>query len=253
MFVAAIRSCVGTALCFLLASVNAESSQLGFGSAVAAIKSGDCEKLGTLVNDGLDTNAAMMLVAGLMHEEGMCVDRDLARASRYYEAAGIHRDWRTELDIGLHYAQGSLFERSYVKAGAWIARSVSHRANAKPIPVPVTSLPVTQTTSELDWAGYLISVTYVAPRLIQYPRNAQSKGIQGSYLAKACLAQQEVSVQLFLAQPGSSASPAPVDAGDEFGRAVERAYQSAMRNMPRPSSPPTSKLCFQQPIAFRLR
>jgi hypothetical protein len=63
------------------ASAQAPAFKFSVRDAIAAIRADDCAKLGSMVNSEMDTNPAMQLVAGVIHEEGYCVDRSGERAT----------------------------------------------------------------------------------------------------------------------------------------------------------------------------
>jgi hypothetical protein len=219
--------------------------------AIAAIRADDCAKLGSMVNGEMDTNPAMQLVAGVIHEEGYCVDRSDERARRYYEAAMNTADNGSLIDLGLSYAQGDGLPKSYSKAGAWLARAASRGGDSR---LPrVASLPAGMPTAETEWNGYLMSVSYVTTRLIRYPKDALASRTEGKVLARVCLYDGTVQVSTLDITPDPSSGVASLQRKNQMVGAVEDGFQRALQLMKKPSVPPARNDCFEQPVQFRVR
>lgn len=219
--------------------------------AIDAIKADDCAKLGAMVNGELDTNPAMQLVAGVIHEEGYCVDRSTERARRYYDVAKGSADMNSLLDLGLHYAQGDALPKSYSKAGAWFAQAATKEGVAR-LP-KVADLPVEQPTAETEWNGYVMSVWYVGSRMIRYPRDALARGYDGEFLAKVCLVDGQITTSVLEAKRDPASGVAAMQATRSMASAIDDSYERVLRVMPPPALAPSRNTCFESPISFRIR
>jgi hypothetical protein len=219
-----------------------------------ALRAGDCVQVGKLVNENLDTDAGVVQFAGVIYEEGLCVERDLDRARRYYDAPSTTRDWRSAIEIGLMYLQGDALPRSYTKAGAWFARSSRLSGSESSYKFPgLATLPVKEATAATEWGGYLISVGFVGSRTVKYPSEAIRVGAEGSYLARVCLVDGTVQVQAVATRPGPAAGTASLTGKRLISEAIDDAYRKAMQTMPRPKYEPIGHTCFEQPLSFRIR
>lgn len=224
--------------------------------AMEAIKSNDCARLGDAVNRHIDSSAAVQYLAGVMHEEGICVERDLDRAGRYYAAADQRRDGSAARDIGLEYLKGSELPRSYARAGAWLAKSLSMRRESSSqvrLPRSIVALPATHVPPEAEWAGYLVSVGFVSSHTLQYPKEALRNGTEGSFIARVCVADGTVNTTTVKVEPGPVAGTASVAGRRQLLHAIEENYDTVMKSMPPPPAPAPGGLCFQQSVVFRIR
>jgi TPR repeat protein len=195
-------------------------------------------------------------LAGVMHEEGICVDRDLGRASRYYAAADQRRDDGAAQDIGLEYLKGSELPRSYARAGAWLAKSLSMLGQGSAevrLPRSIVALPAARIPPEGEWAGYLVSVGFVGARTLRYPNDALRSGTEGSFVAHVCVAEGTVNATTVKIEPGPAAGTASVTGRRQLLQAIEANYETVMKSMPPPPAPAPGGLCFQQPVVFRIR
>ena len=249
-----MRRLLAPALGLALAAGAAQATP--FGEAMAAIKANDCARLGEVVNRHLDASTAVQYLVGVMHEEGLCVDRDLERAGRYYAAADGQRDDGAARDIGFEYLKGSELPRSYARAGAWLAKSLSMRrdeASEVRLPRSIVALPAARIPPDAEWAGYLVSVGFIGARTLQYPTDALRNGTEGSFVAHVCVADGTVSAATVKVEPGPAAGTASVRGRRQLQAAIEANYETVMKSMPPPPGPAPGGLCFEQPVVFRIR
>jgi TPR repeat protein len=247
-----------------------------FDEAVAAIRAKDCARLGEVVNAGIDKNAASLLyVAGLMFDEGLCVDIDTRRARDFLDAGAKQGDHRAAVALGLHYALGDGLPRSYARAGAWLlhaealelrglsARELSPRdrvrrdalseegkllrySHALP-PLPADGDP------GAEWDGYLRSAHFLATRLIRYPKDALIAGVEGFYAVRVCPLTESVEVsRARLANDSAGPSADRARAERLLQREIERAYGQAQRVLPRPASAAGAAKCIRSHVDFRI-
>jgi hypothetical protein len=244
---------VATLACAMSAFAQPSSP---FRDAIDALKANDCVRLGTVIDQHLDASPAVSYLAGALNEEGVCVDRDLAKAARYYAAADARKDDAAALDMALAYLPGDSLPRSYGRAGAWFwrSRALRHDASA-PLKAPrgLPTLPAVAVDADGDWAGYLVSVAFVASRTQRYPSDALRIGAEGHYRARVCVAGGTVSATAVASTPGPAAGVASLQGQRQIRQAIEDNYQTVMRALPRPSAEPRAEMCFDQPLSFRLR
>lgn len=237
-----------------ITAAQAQSSTPELSAALEALRKGDCDQLASIVNEGLASNASLQLVAGVMHEEGLCVTRDIVKATRYYDAAEAAKDWQSSLRIGLSYALGDSLEKSYSKAGAWLAKSLEQQD--KPLAsqkLSVATIPGAETTPLTEWNGYLISVYYLGSRMIRYPREALRLGAEGEYLVKVCLKDGVVSARPENISPGPAAGVARYTGSRELLQTIEATYNQAIRALPPPEVPAPNAGCFQNKLTFQVQ
>lgn len=245
----AVLSSIG--LVHSLAAAQSTALRYTVRDAIGATKADDCARLGAMVNDEMDTNPAMQLVAGVIHEEGYCVDRSDERARRYYEAGLSKADLGSLVDLGLAYAQGEGLPKSYSKAGAWLAEAARRNGNSR---LPrVASIPAGPPTPETEWNGYLMSISYVANRLIRYPKDALVSKMEGTVLAKVCLNYGTVQVSTSDVKVDPVSGATSIERRNQMGRAVEDGFQRAIQVMKKPAVAPARNDCFEQPVRFRIR
>lgn len=237
----------------LSATASAQDVSPELSAAFVALRSGDCVKLGSLVNDSLDSSSAIKLVAGLMHEEGLCLDRSAERAQRYYQSAESSKDWKSAMRIGLAYALGDGIGRSYSKAGAWFEKSFVWQGrpsiSQKLVLAPVSGGEVTPLT---EWNGYLTSVYFVGGNSVKYTSKARSLGAEGEYRVNVCLARGGVTATPERIGPSASAGVALQAGRHELISSIEDSYRRAISALPPPSMPAPHEACFANTITFRL-
>lgn len=227
-----------------------------FGDAIDAIKANDCARLGETVNRHLDASAAVQYLVGAMHEEGICVDRDLDRAGRYYAAADVARKPDAARDLGFEYVTGLNLPRSYTRAGAWFVKSLTFRGEGSSelkLPSGIPTLPVTEASARSEWAGYLVSVGFIASRTQRYPGEALRLRTEGEFVAKVCVHDGSVSTTAVSVAPGPGAGVVRLQGKREILAAIEGNYENVMKSMPPPTQPAPGPLCFHQPLDFRIR
>ena len=226
-----------------------------FAEATEAIRSNDCRQLGDVVNRHLESSTAVTYLAGAMFEEGICVQRDLQKAARYYAVADERKDAGAAQDMALAYVEGSQLPRSYARAGAWFVKSFAlrHGGSALRLPRGLAPLPIGDPTPDAEWAGYLISVAFIGSRSLKYPAEALRAGAEGRFSARVCLADGTVKTTAIEVRPGPSAGVASLQGKREILQAIEANYEKVMQAMPRPTSPPAGPGCFEQPVDFRIR
>lgn len=260
----------------VLAGLATAAPAATFDEAVAAIRAKDCARLGQVVNAGIDKSAASLLyVAGLMFDEGLCVDSDARRARDFLDAGAKLGDRRAAVALGLHYALGDGLPRSYARAGAWLqhaealelrdlsGRELSARerlrrdalgeagnllryGHALP-PLPADGDPA------VEWDGYLRSTHFLATRLIRYPRDALLSGVEGFYAVKVCPLTESVEIsRARLAGDGVGPSADRARAERLLQREIERAYGEAQRVLPRPATAPGAAKCIRSHVDFRI-
>jgi TPR repeat protein len=242
------------ALALLLCAGTAGAAPLQ--EALDAIKGNDCGRLGEVLNRHLDGNTAVQYLAGVIHEEAICVDRDLERAARYYAAADGRRDATAARDIALVYLRGGELPRSYARAGAWLGKMYAWRRDGVDevkLPRSIVALPAASVDPASEWAGYLVGVGFVGSHTMQYPKDALRNGIEGSFKALVCVADGTVNATTVTVEPGPIAGTAAVRGRRQLLDAIEENYATVMKTMPPPPSPAPAGLCFRQPIVFRIR
>jgi hypothetical protein len=226
-----------------------------FADAMDAIKANDCRKLGDAVNEHLDSSAAVKYLAGAMYEEGICVDRDLGKAARYYAAADGAGDSGAARDMALQYLRGTNLRHSYARAGAWFAKSF-HLAGSAPetkLPRSLPQLPASAISPDAEWAGYLVSVGFIGSVTTPYPNQALRDNVEGKFNATVCLASGTVETKAIRVEPGPSAGVRAVQGSATLQRALEQNFRSVLESMPAPKSPPPGPMCFEQPVDFKIR
>jgi TPR repeat protein len=227
-----------------------------FGDAIEAIRKNDCATLGEVVNRQLDASTALRYLAGAMYEEGICVERDLARAGRYYAAGDERRDAGAARDMALQYLKGTEMPRSYARAGAWLAKSYALRQESEAalkLPQSIASLPANEARPEEEWAGYLVTIGFVGATTIRYPDEALRTGTEGQFVARVCVDDGTVKATAVAVRPGPSAGVASLQGKREIERAIEQGYARVLAGLPPPRVPAPGRLCFEQPLTFRIR
>lgn len=224
--------------------------------AMSAVGAGDCQRVGAIVNRGIeDRTPSLLYFAGLMYDEGLCVDRDAERAARYYQAGAQIGDWRAARDLGLRYALGDGLPRSYTRASAWLQHAEQlGRQEPTRTAQPHLALPPAGEDTATEWLGYLWSLHFLAGRLARYPRDALVMGAEGEFDAHVCPAQDRVEVAVRRQRgPGVWTGTDHVRSRHELIREVERAYLEAMRVLPRPAAVPADHQCLQNVFVFRIQ
>ncbi len=263
------------ALLATLVMPPAEAKSTAFDQAIASIRARDCEALGEIVNRGIEDRAPDLLyVAGLMHDEGLCVDADPVRARMYFDAGAQQGDREAAVALGLHYALADGLPRSYGRAGAWLlhakalelrsleGRSVDefdrHRMEALresvlagPYLHAVPPMPA-DGDNLAEWLGYLSSVHFLGSRLIDYPKRALHAGAEGAFRLRVCPHTNQVEVRH---APRASGLPSTTSGAalHALRQEVVRAYRNAQRLLPRPLAIPDPASCMETVIVFRLQ
>ncbi len=267
-------------LCAALALTQAARAQ-ALQDAFSAIAARDCARLGQIVNTGIDAQVtALVYMAGLMQDEGLCVEANPERARTYLDAAARQGDRQAALDIGLRYALGDGLARSYARASAWLAHatalelrdldraateerqlSVDQQARREALSKQpnaaryATSLPKMPVAEDMvaEWQGYLYAVHYLAARQIIYPREALQIGANGSYGIRVCPESEAVSLERIRLDSDRGPSNEQTAADRGLRRAVAQAYEDAMRSLPRPVAAPSQGSCMRSTTAFVLK
>jgi hypothetical protein len=227
-----------------------------FGEAMEAIKSNDCQTLGDVVNRHLDTSTPVKYLVGAMFEEGLCVERDLAKAARYYALADEGKSADAARDMGFEYVTGVHLPRSYTRAGAWFAKSLMIRREGSSelkFPAGIPALPVPGASPGSEWAGYLMSVGFIASRTQRYPGEALRLRTEGEFVAKVCVHDGTVRTTAVMVQPGPSGGVATLQGKREILTGIEENYEKVLTSMPPPVEPAPGPMCFHQPLNFRIR
>lgn len=244
------------ALALAAAVLGADAAPAGpFREAVEAFRSDDCARLGDVLNRHLDAEPVMRYLAGALHEHGICVDRDLAQAARYYAHADAARDSTAARTMAHEYLSGAHLPRSYGRAGAWLARQRTLTiadASAGHWPPALPALPAERVSDEGEWAGYLVSVAYLGGNRIQYPGAALRGSVQGSFEVRVCVADGSVAVQATAARADPERGVEPLQGRRELADTIEANYREALALLPKPAAAPPGRMCFRQPVQFRI-
>lgn len=249
--VIAVASALALGLPF---GISAQTTSPELVASLEALRAGDCSTVGELINKNLDASGAMKILAGVLREEGLCVERDIDSARRYYEAAEPAKDWGSAMRIGLSYALGEGVNRSYSKAGAWLEKSRDWQGKP-PTSNKMTfaSLPATEITPATEWSGYIVSVYFLGANGIKYPLEAKRLGAEGEYRVRVCVVSGSVAVTPERVEPSPAAGTARVVGRRELTQAIDDAYAHALAVLPRPDASPPKNVCFTNPISFKLR
>ena len=201
--------------------------------AVAAIKANDCAALGAAANRGIKESVpALLYVAGLMFEEGLCVEADRERANRFYRAAEAPGDWNAARDLGLRFALGDGLPRSFTRAYAWLDHARALR-DAPGQPAPLRLPRTAAGTEEDEWRGYLYAVWWVGNSLTQFPPDVQVEGVDAETSVRVCPLKMQVEVK-FDGVPGGQAAGALRPRRAAVQSELERAYSRALTVLPMP-------------------
>lgn len=201
--------------------------------AVAAIKANDCAALGAAANRGImERVPALLYVAGLMFEEGLCVEADRERANRLYRAAEAPGDWSAARDLGLRFALGDGLPRSFTRAYAWLDHARALR-DASGQPAPLRLPRTAAATDEDEWRGYLYAVWWVGSSLTQFPPDVQFEGVEAETSVRVCPLKMQVEVK-FDGVPGGQAAGALRPRRASVQSELERAYSRALTVLPMP-------------------
>ncbi len=241
----------------------AVTSGVAQGSAVldepmAAIKARDCARLAAWANDqSADGRAARDYVAGLMYEEGYCVERDPGRAQRLYDAATTTPDVAAASNIGLRYALGDVLPQDYLKSGRWLsfADAVLVKMQAGPGSADLPRVPPIEAPrgAQQVWLGYLVSAHYVGTQILRRQRGMSDTLRPAEAIVRLCPAPDGFSVQTrSRADPavgGSARSRAEQDVADAYRRTKELLPTSGLPVFA-PESPPP---CVERRVEYKLR
>jgi hypothetical protein len=223
-------------------------------SPLAALASGDCQRIGAAVNHGIDSKSpAAYYVAAVLHDEGLCIEKSQDRAAQFYRAAVDAGDARAALEIGLRYAFGDILPQSYTRAGSWLwhAENLARGTTAP----RALDLPPEKIDPTTEWQGYLRALHLYAARIVKYPIGARIDGAELDLVARVCPTSDSIQVTV----TGQSAAPVTAGVARSSGRreivlATQDAYEKALSTLPRIKRPDSeSRECMQRPINFRLR
>lgn len=225
---------------------------------MAAIKAGDCARLAVWVNDpSTEGRSARDFVAGLMYEEGYCVERDPARAQRLYDAATAAPDVAAASNIGLRYALGDVLPQDYVKSGRWLSFAdgvlvkMQSRQGSPDLP-KVPTLEASRDAKQV-WLGYLISAHYVGTQMLRRQRGLSDAVRPAEAVVRLCPAADGFSVQTSSrADPaggGGARARAEQDVADAYRRAKELLPISSLPAFA-PDAPPP---CIERRIEYKVR
>jgi hypothetical protein len=226
--------------------------------AMSAIKAGDCSRLAAWVNDpSTEGRAARDYVAGLMYEEGYCVERDSGRAQRLYDAATAAPDVAAASNIGLRYALGDVLPQDYPKSGRWLSFAdavlvTMQSGQGSPLLPKVPALGASRDAKQV-WLGYLVSAHYVGTQMLRRQRGLSDTLRPAEAVVRLCPAADGFSVQ-------TRSRADPVGGGSARARAeqdVLEAYRKAKELLPAsglpvfaPEAPPP---CIERRIEYKLR
>ena len=263
-----------TVACLLMTAAASPATGATLDEAMAAVRAKDCGRLGAVVNAGIDKRAVPLLyLAGLMFDEGLCVDPDAKRARNFYDNAARSGDRATAIALGLHYALADGLPRSYARAGTWLMHAYAlevrdlERSAASQVAIDrrdalreipgldryMTMLPPMPPNNDAvaEWAGYLTSVHFLAARTMRFPRVSLEAGMDASYAVRVCPQSDKVEI-------ARTRMPRSESGGVDASRAeralrdeIERAYREAQRLLPRPQALPGEAKCLRAPVAFR--
>lgn len=225
---------------------------------MAAIKAGDCSRLAAWTNDpSTEGRAARDFVAGLMYEEGYCVERDPGRAQRLYDAATAAPDVAAASNIGLRYALGDVLPQDYLKSGRWLGfadgvlvKMQSGLGSADLPKVPPLDAP---RGAQQVWLGYFISAHYVGTQILRRQRGLSDTLRPAEAVVRLCPAADGFSVQTrSRADPagsGSARTRAEQDVLEAYRKAKELLPTSGLPAFA-PDAPPP---CVERRIEYKLR
>jgi hypothetical protein len=225
---------------------------------MAAIRAGDCTRLAAWVNDpSVEGRAARDFVAGLMYEEGYCVERDPARAQRLYDAATAAPDVAAASNIGLRYALGDVLPQDYLKSGRWLSfadsvliRMQSGLGSADLPKVPPLDAP---RGARQVWLGYFISAHYVGTQILRRQRGLSDTLRPAEAVVLLCPAADGFTVQTrSRADPaggGSARTKAEQDVAEAYRRAKELLPTLGLPAFTSDAPPP----CLERRIEYKLR
>lgn len=269
------KLCCAFVLAGVLPIQLAAAKSTPFDQAIGAIRARDCHALGEIVNRGIDERVpALLYVAGVMYEEGLCVGPDAARARIYFDAGAQQGDRTAAIALGLHYALADGLPRSYRRAGAWLAHADGLELRALegqslgsaererlqalkdgPANKYTHAVPAVPAEGDVsaDWEGYLRSVHFLGRHLMKYPKRALDADVQGAFRLRVCPDKEEVDLQRLGPYRGRSLPSAETPAAlRALSEEVRRAYREAQRILPRPRNAPDPAPCLQTVVVFRL-
>jgi TPR repeat protein len=225
---------------------------------MAAIKAGDCARLAAWVNDpSAEGRAARDYVAGLMYEEGFCVERDAGRAQRLFDSAKASPDVAAASNIGLRYALGDVLPQSYLKSGRWLSFAdgvlVKMQAGLGSADLPkVPPIDGSQGAQQV-WFGYLVSAHYVGTQILRRQRGVTDTLRPAEAVATLCPAADGFSLEIRTrADPAGGASArtkAQQDVADAYRKAKELLPTSGLPAF----TPEAQRLCIERRIEYKLR
>lgn len=220
----------------LLAVAGTAGGELpsSIGPAIDAIRANDCAVLGQVVNRGIDQREpGMLYVAGMMFEDGYCVEIDRARAARFYRAAEEKGDLRAAAALGLAYALGDGLPRSYSRAAPFLRHAYALvRRDQGPGPSEwriALPRPLLFDEPHDEVIGYLVTLYWIVTASLEYDGQMNRTGFESEAHVKMCPDRKSIDVSF-------SNSDGRLRASTEQAvrEKIERAYEKAQRAAPRP-------------------
>lgn len=249
----------GPAMAALLVALPLQATAQGtaLGDAIApalvAIKANDCAALGAAANRGIEKRVpALLYVAGLMHEEGLCVEVDRERASRFYRAAESPGDWSAARDLGLRFALGDGLPQSFARAYPWL----EHARLLRDAPDRPAALRLPRAASDSDedeWRGYLHAVWWVGSSLTRFPPEVLAEGVEAETAVRVCPLRMQVEVK-FDGVPSGQVAGGVQPRRAAVQSELERAYSRALTVLPMPVTRGEPEVkCIEDRVGFRPR
>jgi hypothetical protein len=225
---------------------------------MAALREGNCERLGAWVNDrDAGAQSARDAMAAVMFTEGFCVEAQPTRALEFFQKSAAEPDVGAASAIGLRYALGDALPQSYRKAGIWLTQAdgVLTRAQnpeARGADFGPPRFDAAQTAAEV-WRGYLITLHYVATQILRRDRGSvqtmQPADVSVTLCVKDGRLATTVSGRAEDATRGAARVRAEQDARDAYARAEKILPQTPLAAL----GPAGPVPCIQRNVNYRLR
>lgn len=227
------------ALALPMAAARAEG-----GEVLAALERGDCSMAAEAINRGMERDDAQAYFgAGYLYSSTGCVAEDLPRAARYYQRAVELGSSDARTKLGFLHGMGLDVPQDYRAAYRWYTYPVGALKKEPKPPLP---------PSHESAYGYARTVQQLAAVRVVYPRRFDS-GQEGVLYVTFHTATGALTYASHGSAGDRSQAVQRIQRPSPFMLAIDRAYETALREIPKPADLPAEDLVFEAPWQFQLR